>query len=857
MRLHYPPITPIPNNEPDAVPSLWNTRYVEIDQKIDSLDERQGAVEEEVAAARGPDGESLAETIGAIIEQIGGISGTLGGLASPASVQSAVSLDWLYRNRRIAFELFAAGYTLQNHPGIGVVSGVAGDDSLDVASTAGFKAGEDYLLTNGEDIELVRVVSVLSGTRLRLSANLSQAWGAGAKLTGSTFTARAEGGVNAPSGSQWVSKAVNLGEDRATRAVVIRRSLNSGNVRLFFRDAYTTEWTERFWSTRRNGGGPSGVPDGFADYEYALAMRGDGYLRIEVDGDESQIIRHVVALGGITGLDGYVNPAMRPDAPTVSAPANGATNVGETPTLSLSGYASPAGNAFAVAQFQIATDAGFASILHDSGDVSALTYSVPAGVLAQDTQFYLRARVKDSVGMVSDWSAASSFETKETYSYVATPRVTSPANGQLDAPEQITFQSSAFAAVGGADTHASSRWQIRLASKGWDEVLHDSGDDASNKIGYTVPAGVLQAGQTQYVMRVRHTGATLGASEWSSDTSFTTKQQFAQALGIVLTATGGGAGTWQRINGEFEPLTTNAATFNNHPVYAGIIDQTIDGQAMVRVPKFYVKTGLVPAGEPNAGKRYWMVSDQPAAGFELHPAFRSGGAEINQFWVGKYQGTADGSKLGSAAGVNPLVSIDFPTMQGRASARNTAGVTGFALWNIYQLSAIQVLALIEMGGSDSQALIGQGNVSGSTVLATNNATVAQATWRGIVGLWGNVYQMVDGLRTSASSLFEIWDKNGNKSYITTSQAAPASNSYPVTMSMATGTDYDLGLVFAAATVDTQANGSFADRFYSNPSCVAYHGGTCGNGAYAGLFFLHVHYAASDSSASIGGRLAKV
>mgnify|MGYP000971887931 CR=1 FL=1 len=62
-------------------------------------------------------------------------------------------------------------------------------------------------------------------------------------------------------------------------------------------------------------------------------------------------------------------------------------------------------------------------------------------------------------------------------------------------------------------------------------------------------------------------------------------------------------------------------------------------------------------------------------------------------------------------------------------------------------SAIQTLALIEMGGSDSQTLVGQGYVSGSSALAVDNATVAQATWRGIVGLWGNVWQMVDGLQT--------------------------------------------------------------------------------------------------------------
>ncbi len=256
--LPNPSITPIPNNEPDAVPSLWNVRYQEIDENFDSLDNRTEAIESEIQAARAGK-PNLSETINAIVTQIGGISGTLNGLASPTSVQNAVTLDWLYRNRRIAFELFAAGYNLQNHLGVSVTSGIMGDDSLDVADTSGVKVGEDYLLADATDTALVRITAIHSGTRLRLAANLSRNWGATAKLTGSTLIARPEGGVDAAIGAQWVSKAINLGEDNTSRAVVIRRSLNAGEARLHFRDAYTTAWTERSWSVRRSGGGTSGA----------------------------------------------------------------------------------------------------------------------------------------------------------------------------------------------------------------------------------------------------------------------------------------------------------------------------------------------------------------------------------------------------------------------------------------------------------------------------------------------------------------------------------------------------------------------------------------------------------------------
>ncbi len=65
MGLPHNTITPIPNNEPDAVPSLWNVRYQEIDENFDNLDNRTEAVESEIHAARAGK-PNLSETINAI-----------------------------------------------------------------------------------------------------------------------------------------------------------------------------------------------------------------------------------------------------------------------------------------------------------------------------------------------------------------------------------------------------------------------------------------------------------------------------------------------------------------------------------------------------------------------------------------------------------------------------------------------------------------------------------------------------------------------------------------------------------------------------------------------------------------------
>lgn len=790
----------------------------------------------------------LTGQLGDIGERVSGIEAT-----SSVAVQNAVGLDWLYRGNAVSFELFTAGYTLVDFLPVAIIGGVVGDDSIDIASTASVRAGEYYILADANGAELVQVAAVLSAFRLRLSVDLVRNWSGAASLSRSSLTIASPGRANGRPGDMWLSRQLSIGTDIEGGAVVVRRSLNESETRLYYRDAYQATWKECGWSHRRQGGD---IPAGLADYEYALPMRSDGYLRVDVAGEPVDI-RHIVALGQNTGLGGYLNPAQRPATPAISAPANTAAGLMDRPTLALASYSSPTGVAQTGVQFQLAVANTFANVLHDSGEKPAgLSYTVPAATLVAGTTYYLRGRVKDAAGLWSDWSAVTSFSTAASFVYVAAPALTGPANNAVDVPEQPTLSSSAFVVVGGADTHSASQWQIRAAAGNYTVPVWDSGTDAVNKLTAVVPAAKLLAGQSVYYLRVRHQGAAKGWSEWSTEIKVTTKSQFANVIGIVLAATGGGSGTWNRVDENGANKVTDSAFFNAHATYGGITGVTIDGQAMVKIPAFYVKTGTLASG-PNTGKRYWMVSDQPLAGFSLHPAFMSAGAPIGQFYVGKYQGTTDGAKLGSAAGLTPLVSIDFPTMQARAAARNTAGVTGFSLWNYYQLEAIQLLALIEIGGADSQTLLGQGHVSGSSALAVDNATVAQATWRGIVGLWGNVFQVVDGLETDASSKYKIWDKSGNKTWITTGQTAPA-NGYPVTFSSDSGASHDLSVGFVPATSDgTAANGTTGDYAYAAANCVTYHGGYWSGGATAGLFCLYVIYSASYASPIIGGRLAKV
>lgn len=806
---------------------------------------------DEVTEARG-----TKETLGERLDIIESITGDLEE-TSAVSVQQAVSLDWLYRGNKIAFELWRPGYTLIDMTDIALVQGVSGDDSIDVASTAGLKTNEYYVVSDTVGSILIKITEILSAQRIRIETNLTRNLTAGVLTRCSMVRDELHQAVGVV-GNIWLSKLVNVEDDATGGAVVIRRTLNSGEARLYFRDATRTSWTEVSWSQRRQG---DGIDAGFADYEYVVPFQGEANLRVDID-LEDITIQHIVALSEPTGLGGYINPAMAPTTPVVSAPANGATNVSETPNLAISAYASPGDTAQKSIQFQVSTVNTFASVLHDTGYLpAALSYNMPAGILAANTTFYARARVQDAAGLWSAWSAASSFSTATSYVYIQTPALVSPANNAVDVVEQPTMQTGAFAVSGGTDTHASSQWQIRTAAGTWDAPLHDSGEDATNKVSYVVPAGVLAAGQSIYYMRARHKGTTYGWSGYSPEIKITTKQVYANVIGVCCTATGGDGGTWVHVDQSGATIANPGATyFNTHPVFGGIQDVTIDSQIMSKVPKFYFKRALISGGT-NDGKEAWWISDQPVSGFEIHPAFKNAGSDIDQFYVGKYQASSDGSKLKSVGGVLPVVSISLTTSQAQAAARNTGGVTGFMLWSMFQWSAIQWLYLVENATMDSQEKTGMGRVSTSSAANVDATDVAQATYRGIVGLWGNVRQWVDGLKTDADGSINLWDRSGNKTWVDTGRKRAAADGtiYPTTFMDGSGTGFNYDDVFIGDTGPTSnANATAPDyQWFGTGEYFPDVGGHWLNDLNAGLWCVSCFYSATYTSASIGARLAKV
>ena len=231
------------------------------------------------------------------------------------------------------------------------------------------------------------------------------------------------------------------------------------------------------------------------------------------------------------------------------------------------------------------------------------------------------------------------------------------------------------------------------------------------------------------------------------------------------------------------------------------------GQVMVYQPKFYYLVCPVEYDPIDTGIGYhlrkanYYVSEKPRAGFRLHPAFYdASGNEIDYFLTSAYEGSIyDASasayllndeqvmntgedKFSSIAGARPASgssqNLTRPNIEAMAQNRGTN-------WHgdlIKQVSAEQMLMIVEMGVMNLQTAIAQGIVSlpwttgsdttssyaavtGSTASLGNGTGRAEKTttyeggvakeytvdgktsvcWRGKENFWGNLWKFVYGI----------------------------------------------------------------------------------------------------------------
>ena len=354
------------------------------------------------------------------------------------------------------------------------------------------------------------------------------------------------------------------------------------------------------------------------------------------------------------------------------------------------------------------------------------------------------------------------------------------------------------------------------------------------------------------------------------------------------------------------------------------------GQVMVYQPKFYYLVCPVEYDPIDTGIGYnlrkanYYVSEKPRAGFRLHPAFYdASGNEIDYFLTSAYEGSIyDASasayllndeqvmntgedKFSSIAGARPASgssqNLTRPNIEAMAQNRGTN-------WHgdlIKQVSAEQMLMIIEMGMMNLQTAIAQGVVSlpwttgsdttssyaaatGSTASLGNGTGRAEKTttyeggvakeytvdgktsvcWRGKENFWGNIWKFVYGINIWGNgkmgggqpyicSDFSFAESKNSGNYEPAGFTVTNANGYISAMGYSTACDW----LFIASECLGNSSLPVGDYTYITVNLNGYRiallGGNWSDGGSAGGFYWYLHYGVGSRYRSIGGRLVYI
>ena len=204
-------------------------------------------------------------------------------------------------------------------------------------------------------------------------------------------------------------------------------------------------------------------------------------------------------------------------APSITAPASGATSVALAAkiTLSAGAGAGPGTFVFTNTEVQVATDAAFANVAVSTTG-SYLTAWTVGTALALNTLYYVRARhTATNAGdtYVGAWSAVTSFRTIAPT--LATPVLAAPTNNAVDQSVTPTLRINDPAVKD--QTRAKVRFQVSTVNT-FASTVFDSGD-----IAYANTRAVpTLAKNTKYYARARVQGSITGWTAWSAVVAFTT-----------------------------------------------------------------------------------------------------------------------------------------------------------------------------------------------------------------------------------------------------------------------------------------------------------------------------------------------
>lgn len=361
--------------------------------------------------------------------------------------------------------------------------------------------------------------------------------------------------------------------------------------------------------------------------------------------------------------------------------------------------------------------------------------------------------------------------------------------------------------------------------------------------------------------------------------------------------------------GYSETGKTTAQIIKNGKTYAS----GTNAQVMVEQPKYYYRIVPLTLEPIENGTGYHMrkfrayISEEPAPGFKLHPAFLRNG-EVKEFiYLSAYDAciydvsaskylledeqVADmaNDMLSSIANAKPASghTQDLSRTKSRTLAQKRG--TGWQLRDCFAAYSTLLLFLIEYNSFNTQAEIGRGVVDftddGSTNMAIKTGYTANlvnatgmaegengkvsVTYRGEENIWGNIWNWLEGInvnRDSTNHIHEIYytdhgytDGTGSDPYKKFNASIPETEGYVSAFCYEANGDMDA--MFIASETKGADNWGLTDYFYRNPSytgwLAALLSGRWDGGSPAGAGRLDLTYAASTRARSFGARVLYV
>jgi hypothetical protein len=242
---------------------------------------------------------------------------------------------------------------------------------------------------------------------------------------------------------------------------------------------------------------------------------------------------------------------LPPFTPINELPVNGATNQGANATaisLKATAYNSPESSPMAAGQWQITSsaDTNFNNVIVDTGDILGTSIerviNNPSSILQPNTVYRWRVRYKDSNGLYSGWSSATTFTTAGSFALLVAPQTpsnVSPANLATN----LGYNQAAIVLQGSPYQHtrniemAARQFQITSsADTSFNDVIVNTNEISGNQLTYVLndPSLVLST-STTYRWRVRYKSLEGVWSNWSTSTRFTTANTFANDVPVIIT----------------------------------------------------------------------------------------------------------------------------------------------------------------------------------------------------------------------------------------------------------------------------------------------------------------------------------